>query len=245
MLQLVSSSTWGIVADKTHKSKYIFLISLLGWLCSNFSLSFVKGKTDIEMCQDNGSLTVLDNALGVVAAGSFLRNGTFFDKFDLKRSLDVVSSHHKKRRKGLNGQLKNETNRIPGTNATWSQVMYEIKSTFQNGMTERKINEESSIGHPPWSLHAVLNLATANGSKSGQNNDRTFIILLIITIVGTLVAAPAIPFADTATLQVLGNLDCYFTALYYIKKNYYIYYLIRLCFVTYSCDKEHFPIQKY
>ncbi|XP_028415359.1 major facilitator superfamily domain-containing protein 6-like [Dendronephthya gigantea] len=206
ILQLVSSSTWGIVADKTHKSKCIFLISVVGWLCSNFSLSLVKSKTDIEPCHDNGSLTVLDNVLGAVTAGPFLRNGTLFDKILLRRSLDLISSRrHGKWKRNFNGQSKNETDHIPGSNVTWNQVISEVKSSFEDGMTERKMNEESSMGHSPWSLHAVLNLATANGPKSGRNTDRIFIILLIITIVGTLVAAPAIPFADTATLQVLGD----------------------------------------
>jgi hypothetical protein len=193
ILQLVSSTLWGIVADKSDKSKYIFLISIVGWLCANFSLSLVEHKAEIAPCQDNGSLTVLDNAFGVVAGGPFLRNATAYDKTNVKKALTM-----------FDGQLKPSRSHAKGEyNKTLNQVISTVKSTFDNEMIERKIDEQSSIGHPPWSLHAMFEIS--NNTEISQKNDAIFILLLIITIVGTLVAAPAIPFADTATLQVLGN----------------------------------------
>ncbi len=200
ILQLVSSTSWGIVADKSDKSKYIFLISIVGWLCANFSLSLVEHKPDIEQCRDNGSLTVFDNAFGAVIAGSFLGNKSL-NNTDAQKALSMIDRHRMNRRRNFNDELSH----LKDPNKTWNQVMSKLQPTFENGMTERKIVEQSEIGHPPWSLHAMLNSKISNDNEINQKNDGTFIILLVITIVGTLVAAPAIPFADTATLQVLGN----------------------------------------
>ena len=204
ILQLVSSTSWGIVADKSNKSKYILLISLIGWLCANFSLSLVEHKADIGPCRDNGSLTILDNAFGVVAGGPFLRNQTFY-KTNMKKTLGINIDGHRVKRKNFNSQLKPRKSDANEYNRTWNELISEVKSTFDNGMIKRKIDEQSSIGHPPWSLHAMLNLKTSDNAEINQKNHAIFMILLIITIVGTLVAAPAIPFADTATLQALGN----------------------------------------
>ena len=202
ILQLVSCSAWGLIADRSNKSKYIFLVSLVGWLCGNFSLSLVKHRVDIGPCRDNGSLTVFDNALGVVGAAPFLRNKTFFKRAEAVKKSRTFDGNGMKR--NLN-YVNIKRRRIKRSNRTWNQLLGELKSNFKNGVTERKIDEQSSFGHPPWSFHTILSSKTSNDNGIRQNNE-VFIILLIITIIGTLVAAPAIPFADTATLQVLGKL---------------------------------------
>lgn len=216
LLQLVSSSSWGIIADKSNKSKYIFLISLVGWLCTNFSLSLVKHERNIGPCRDNGSLTVFDKAIGIMPAGPFLRNETF-ETTDAEKALRII---HWKRLRRKSGQ----TSYSKESNRTWNEQVSRIESTFKKEMTERKIDEQSSTGHSPWSLHALLNLKISTDTKISQTNNGIFTILLIITIVGTLVAAPAIPFADTATLHVLGNQVIiqnylYFISLYDYKEN--------------------------
>ena len=209
LLQLVSSSSWGIIADISNKSRYIFLISLVGWLFTNFSLSLVKHETHIGPCRDNGSLTVFDKAIGIMATGPFLRNETF-QTADAEKALRTL---HWKRLKRRNGKMSYSKE----SNRTWNEQISRIESTFKKGITERKIDEQSSTGHSPWSLHALLNLKVSTDTKISQTNNGVFTILLIITIVGTLVAAPAIPFADTATLHVLGN---------HVKIHNYLYFVI-------------------
>ena len=212
LLQLVSSSSWGIIADKSNKSRYIFLISLVGWICTNFSLSLVKHEGNIGPCRDNGSLTVFDKAIGIIAAAPLLRNETF-DTADAEKALRTI---HWKRFNKRNG----EANYSKESNGTWNEQISRIQSNFRKGMTERKIDEESSTGHSPWSLHALLNLQISTDTTISQTNNGVFAILLIINIVGTLVAAPAIPFADTAALHVLGNQTCHNIQIFQLRLSF-------------------------
>lgn len=187
VLQLASSLSWGIIADKSNKSRYIFLTSIAGWLCANFSLSLVKHVADNGLCRDNGSLTAFDNAIrtGIANVGPFLRNQTFV----AEKALEIIDRHRIQISRNINGQLS----RSKEYRRTWNHVVSKLKSNFDNGMTERKLDEQSS-------MHAM-----SKDSAVSPNDDGLFAILLVITTVGTIVAAPAIPFADTATLQVLGN----------------------------------------
>lgn len=194
VLQLVSSSVWGIIGDRYGKIKLIFFISLASWLFSNFSLSLVKGNSHKTPCRDNGSLTVFDNA--IVAANGFLRNETIIDKpqVDLNKIMKMISKPTIK--------LKEQKTK---TNRTWKKMISKIEKTFREGMMERKITEGTAMGHDPWSLDTILNLKTTNNDIVTQNNCKIFTILLIITIIGNTMAAPTVPFTDTATLQVLGK----------------------------------------
>lgn len=166
LLQLASNSVWGMIADRSGKSKIIFFAALIAWLCSNFSLSLVKNPLNFGPCNENRT---------------------------------------RLHPKGDTLRLNTETTERNNTSNTRTAVKTMIY--FEENKKERMLDELSALGHSPWPLEAITNFE--NGSEAARSqhkeDDGTFFLLLLITVVGNLVASPAVPFADSATLQALGK----------------------------------------
>ena len=75
---------------------------------------------------------------------------------------------------------------------------------------ERMFDWLSLAGKYPWPLDTIADYQLTRKSYDWQSQHDThlFTILFFITAVGTLIAAPAITLADTATLQNLGKRCC-------------------------------------
>lgn len=214
LLQLVSCSVWGIIADKTEKSKFIFLISLVAWLSSNFALSLVKHPINLGPCRDNGTLTMIGNVLHLTMATPSSNTKSNRNTSNVTISHDKSKQMYRKqfnkkdlkksKRSSLVAVIQNKTSLKQGTPFE-RNIIYKMMVTLQNEKNERRFDELNALGHSPWSLSAISKFKVEEKSATSYHeDDRVFSLLLIITVVGTLVAAPAIPFADTATLQVLG-----------------------------------------
>ena len=83
----------------------------------------------------------------------------------------------------------------------------ELSSRVNKEQIERVFDSLNMAGEYPWPLDTVADYKLTQGSYDWQmpHDTHLFTILFVITATGTLIAAPAITLADTATLQILGK----------------------------------------
>ncbi|XP_022788560.1 major facilitator superfamily domain-containing protein 6-like [Stylophora pistillata] len=63
LIQLFGTPMWGIIADTYKKSKLIFVVSLVAWLVSNYSLSLVSPVFHLGVCSDNATLAIIQEIM--------------------------------------------------------------------------------------------------------------------------------------------------------------------------------------
>lgn len=63
LIQLFGTSMWGVIADTFKKSKVIFMVSLIAWLVSNYSLSLVSPVFHLGVCKDNATMGIIQEIL--------------------------------------------------------------------------------------------------------------------------------------------------------------------------------------
>lgn len=100
----------------------------------------------------------------------------------------------------------------------------ELSSRLNRERIERVFDSLNMAGEYPWPLDTVANYDLTQKSHDWQTprDSHLFTILFVITAIGTLIAAPAITLADTATLQNLGK-----PFNFNVKINHYInHYLV-------------------
>lgn len=83
----------------------------------------------------------------------------------------------------------------------------ELASRVKKEQIERVFDSLNMAGEYPWPLDTVADFKLTQGSYDWQmpSDTHLFTILFVITATGTLISAPAITLADTATLQILGK----------------------------------------
>lgn len=59
LIQLLVTPMWGVIADTYKRSKVIFIMSLVSWLVSNYSLSLVSPVFHLGDCKDNGTMEII------------------------------------------------------------------------------------------------------------------------------------------------------------------------------------------
>ena len=64
LIQLFGTPMWGIIADTYKKGKVIFVMSLVAWLVSNYSLSLVFPVFHIGVCKDNATVGIMQEIIG-------------------------------------------------------------------------------------------------------------------------------------------------------------------------------------
>lgn len=86
----------------------------------------------------------------------------------------------------------------------------ELASQVKREDIERMFDWLSLAGKFPWPLDTIADyqLTQKSYDRQSQHDTHLFTILFFITAIGTLIAAPAITLADTATLQNLGKCCC-------------------------------------
>ena len=91
-------------------------------------------------------------------------------------------------------------------NASVQLTPEELKVLYRSDFSERLFDFLNMEGQYPWSLSAMSNDPTlVSDSWTSHREKHLFSILLAITVIGTLIAAPAATLADTATLQAIGE----------------------------------------
>lgn len=63
LIQLFGTPMWGVIADTYKKSKVIFIMSLVAWLVSNYSLSLVSPAFHLGVCKDNATMSIVQEIL--------------------------------------------------------------------------------------------------------------------------------------------------------------------------------------
>ena len=63
LIQLFGTPMWGAIADTYKKSKVIFIVALVAWLVSNYSLSLVSPVFHLGVCKDNATMGIVQEIL--------------------------------------------------------------------------------------------------------------------------------------------------------------------------------------
>ena len=84
LIQLFGTPLWGVIADTYKKGKVVFVMSLVAWLVSNYSLSLVSPVFQLGVCKDNATVEIVQEILGE------LENRTIAQK-------NSTSHHHKQK----------------------------------------------------------------------------------------------------------------------------------------------------
>lgn len=176
LIQFCVTPFWGACADKYCKSKVILLMSVTGWLLSNFALSLVPQPYETQACETGGT--------AITSAQHHLKEeGQLENKPRLSETV---------------------TNNLSGTSL--NKDMKHWKETYVNNTMKvpRPLYGFTRIAKP-WQLEIMKDeemifddFPPFVGSKSD-----IFVFLLAVTIVGTIISAPTNMMADTATLNSL------------------------------------------
>lgn len=224
LIQFWVTPLWGACADKLCKSKAILLLSVLGWLVSNFSLSLVPDSSAATTCslypQDLGdevaflrrtniSLKPNNRRLSSKEVGTYSRKGNIED-----------DSNHPSYRKpviarseippsflssgfSLENLIKVCDNQQNSTGHTSSHK--NAKKSRDNKLNEWPVGDVfEDIMHD-----GTMEITPEQGGGATETeqylpcDSKVFIFLFVVTIVGTIISAPTQMLADTATLQSL------------------------------------------
>lgn len=209
LIQSCVTPLWGACADRFCKSKVIFLLSVLGWLVSNFLLSLVPVTNDPRLCEvynNNGEEISFQN--NHKNSLKLTRNSTYSNVITRQRT----GKHNFYSR--VSPYLDTTVPFIPIT----FRGLQDICSVTLHGNDkvtdglkvhgwEDKPELESAVkllpsGQKP-SQDSTSSITTSD--KYVKCDSKEFLFLLLVTIIGTIIAAPAQAFADTVTLQSLNG----------------------------------------
>ena len=201
LIQFCVTPLWGACADKFCRSKAIFLVSVLGWLVSNFSLYFVPVDNDPRLC-DVYSYSSEDDI-------SFkpIRNTSYQNIITRQRTRKHLHDFYSR----VSPYLDTTVPFIPFTFQDFRDVC-DITSQGNKGLEDAENwKEKPQVADTAKLRPSDQKQFQDSMSKvvtSGEHiscNSKEFLFLLVVTIFGTIVAAPAQALADTVTLQSLGS----------------------------------------
>ncbi|KAK2562474.1 Major facilitator superfamily domain-containing protein 6 [Acropora cervicornis] len=192
LIQFCATPLWGACADKFHKSKTILLISVLGWLVSNFLLLLVPVNKDPMLCD--------------------FYDMNYEDGFSSSSNPSTLNDFVR----GRNVTLKHFCSRISPYLESMEPFFLPTLRDFQEACGERLRSSVLSTNIKEEPRFPIFNLTSVNyqsfedntgnsdhNSKHVSCDSSQFIYLLTVTVLGTIIAAPAQALADTATLQSL------------------------------------------
>ena len=189
LIQFCVTPLWGACADRFCKSKAIFLVSVLGWLVSNFSLYFVPVNNDPGLC-DVYNYNNKDEI-------SFkpVRNASYQNIITRQQTRKHVHDFYSR----VSPYLDSTVPFSPFTFQDFRDVC-NITSQGEKGLEEHWKVKPFDQKQFQDSMSGVV-----TGGEYVSFNSKEFLFLLLVTIIGTIVAAPAQALADTVTLQSLGS----------------------------------------
>jgi len=76
LIQLFGTPMWGIIADTYKKGKVVFVISLVAWLVSNYSLSLVSPVFHLGVCKDNATVGIVQEIIGELENRTIAENNS-------------------------------------------------------------------------------------------------------------------------------------------------------------------------
>lgn len=207
LIQFCFTPIWGACADKFSKSKAILMMSVLGWLASNFLLLLVPVNNDLKLC----------DVLNQVQEDSILyrKNHTSSQKSNFPSSTGINNKHDTTRGEHVNKQEFFSMRVSPYLYTTVPFFLINLRG-FQSvciatpqdlnpaidhqGKPEVDIGNSQPLNQQPF--QDMIN-GIDDSDQHVSCNSKEFIYLLLVTVIGTIIAAPAQALADTATLQSL------------------------------------------
>ena len=204
LIQFLMTPIWGACADRLCKSKVLLLMSVLGWLVSNFSLSLVPDTSRSKFC---GSAHT--EALG--------------DGVALRQTL--VESNTSKRNTPLQLMSVFRAENTSHPNSALSPLYTYLSLESLTKACDKKENVSKHWSYKgrgkhwnDWPLLDTYQDLTQEEEGRGDGavhdgaylpcDSAVFIFLLVVTVVGTMISAPTQMLADTATLQSLNG-ECH------------------------------------
>ena len=198
LIQFCVTPLWGACADRFCKSKAIFLLSILGWLISNFSLYFVPVNRDPRLCD------VYNYSKENEMSFKPTRNISYQNIISDQRTSKLEHEFYSRVSPYLDST-------VPFITFQDFRDVCRIRSQGNKGLEDPEPWEEKpevDIAKLLPSGQKQLQDSTSGVVTSGKHvscNSKEFLFLLLVTIIGTIVAAPAQALADTVTLQNLGS----------------------------------------
>lgn len=176
LIQFCVTPLWGACADKYCKSKMILLVSVAGWLLSNFSLSLVPQPDEFRLCK-SGRDTIVTSS-----------------QHNLKKKGQIYN---------ISGQSKILTEEFSLKENVLNTSLRQRNEGYFNKSVKPPCSFTTMAG--PWQLEIMKDEEMIfNDILSYIESDSdVFVFLLVVTVVGTLISAPTHMMADTATLNSL------------------------------------------
>ena len=159
LIQLLVTPMWGVIADTCKRSKVIFIMSLVSWLVSNYSLSLVSPVFHLGDCKDNGTMEIIAEIIE--------------NNIQVNNSTSVI---HQKLRKPVvvnPGVSSEQWFEIVG-NVTASQSSDKTIISKQNGQDQSKRSRRPVENNQNTPGHDALNLGAPDSImiEVGGKNDR-------------------------------------------------------------------------
>lgn len=204
LIQFCVTPLWGACADRFCKSKAIFLLSVLGWLISNFSLSLVPVNNDPRLCDvyDYSSEDEISFQKSHTSSVKPVRN-TSYQKI-ISRQRTTKQEFFSR----VSPYLDTTVPLIPITFQDFRDVC-SITSQANDDLKDQdhwKEKPEVDIAKiQPSGQKPSQDSMSGVSDKHVSCDSKEFLFLLVVTIIGTMIAAPAQALADTVTLQSLGS----------------------------------------
>ena len=150
VIQLLVQPLWGSIADTYKRSKVIFIMSLVGWLTSYYSISLVATRRYLAPCKDNETIGLMEEILN--------------QQENLARTSDRRNYFDQRSKRLHNNTLYHKQNRISSNKTVSSKPA----SKLGVQITEGSINDndrESDLN-----TSAVVLTRSINGYR-GSNTD--------------------------------------------------------------------------
>lgn len=208
LIQFCVTPLWGACADRFCKSKAIFLVSVLGWLVSNFSLYFVPVNNDPRLCDvynysNEDEISFQKSHISPVKPIGNTSNQNIITRQRTRKHVNDFYSR-------VSPYLDTTVPFIPFAFRDFRDVC-SITSQGNKGLEDPdhwKEKPEVDIAKLLPSSQKQFQDSMSGVVRSGKHvscNSKEFLFLLLVTIIGTIIAAPAQALADTVTLQSLGS----------------------------------------
>ncbi|XP_065666567.1 major facilitator superfamily domain-containing protein 6 [Hydra vulgaris] len=234
-IQMCAVPLWGALADTYDVKKYILLMSIASWLITNYSISIVRTPLEIacninstlfipkevnklvkanKFPPDN-LLTLKNTSLNYIYNK---KNST--RKEILKEVGNMTYKSEREKRKTNNGfelvtifrnllekmvVTRKIRNSLDDFNSTESQDSERHRIIAADEL-EGEFDSLNTDEEYPWPLDSIEKKPNKKEEDAVKRDSmKIFIVLIVITLIGTLLASPAATLADTATLENLGE----------------------------------------
>ena len=171
LIQLFGTPMWGIIADTYKKGKVIFVLSLVAWLVSNYSLSLVSPVFHLGVCKDNATVGIVQEIIGELENRTTAEmNSTSHHKPKAPQQVNAgnASNHWFEivgKVKERNASKRN-TIKLP-KNKRRDQVntLFPVEGNQSIFRNASKIKRESSNKHRPLAKSIVNRINSSTGNK--------------------------------------------------------------------------------